>query len=312
MHERPDDAVEPVRPGAGPGVLRVNQWAGGRAERVRLGVRGAVPDLQRRLRAVQPDEPRGSCAGLYAPVALDQRDRREKLGANGRRELHAVRIPDIGLYLVQPEHDRGRAGDRGGGAGQVSIMYGVAATRGRNYTIKIGAGGAGVIGTYGVVGSSSAAFGVTAIAGGDGGPGTGNTGALGQIGASGGGSGSTGYPPFNRTSSYYTGFPGGADAVGNMGAGGGGWLGPGGASQACAGGTGGAGGAIAGFGLGIVGTGGAGGSNSTGCAGANGTNATSYGSGGGGGNSGGAGGNGGPGVVIVRFVAEACVCAAPY
>ena len=93
----------------------------------------------------------------------------------------------------------GQAGG-GGGAGQVSIMYGVAATRGRNYTIKIGAGGAGVIGTYGVVGSSSAAFGVTAIAGGDGGPGTGNTGALGQIGASGGGSGSTGYPPFNRTS----------------------------------------------------------------------------------------------------------------
>ena len=208
VHERPDDAVEPVRPGAESGVLRVNERAGGRAERVRLGVRGAVPDLQRGVRTVQPDEPRGSRAGLCAPLACGERVWREKLCANERRELHTLHVFRIRIHLVQPEHDGRRAGDRRG-----------------------------------------------------------------------------------RTSSYYTGFPCGADAVGYMGAGGGGWLGPGGASQACAGGTGGTGGAIPGFGLGAVGLGGAGGSNSTHCTGAGGLNATSYGSGGGGGNSGGAGGN---------------------
>ena len=63
-----------------------------------------------------------------------------------------------------------RAGRQGRGSGQIWIAYGIAATRGKNYTIKIGAGGAGVYGTYGVGGWSSAAFGVTEIAGGNGGP----------------------------------------------------------------------------------------------------------------------------------------------
>ena len=222
----------------------------------------------------------------------------------------------------------------GGGAGQVILVYGVLARGGLNATIYVGAGGAGRAGYTGYRPESSyvtldSKF--SALYGGSGG----GTQFAGTSGASTGGSGDSSYVYSHYRG--YSGYYGGVDTTGMSGGGGGGSTGNGADSVSCKAGNGGTGTilfgnstdtffgvqnlAVAGGGGGgtgqagcPAGAGAAGGGDGTSGASAPGLNAQpNTGSGGGGASSQGGGfvpgGNGGSGLVVVRFVDEACACA---